>query len=114
MSKRFVLIVIGIAILLIVAPVVVAQFAPDETRTLQGVNLRDLTYQEVTFSNPSQGINLAGMLFLPEGDGPFPAVVVIHGAGTSRRDNLWYLTPTKYLQDHGIAVLLPDKRGSES
>jgi dienelactone hydrolase len=113
MSKRLVLIVIGIGILLIVVPVVVAQFTPDKTRTLQGVDLRDLTYQEVTFSNPSQGINLAGMLFLPEGDGPFPAVVVIHGAGTSRRDNLWYLTPTKYLQDHGIAVLLPDKRGSE-
>jgi dienelactone hydrolase len=42
-----------------------------------------------------------------------PAAVIIHGSGTSRRDNGWYLTLTKYLQDKGIVVLLPDKRGSE-
>ena len=54
------------------------------------------------------------MLFVPEGDGPFPAAVVIHGSGTSRRDNGWYLTLAKHLQDNGIVVLLPDKRGSEN
>lgn len=112
--KRIVLIIAGIVILLIAVPVVIAQFMPDDTRTLQGVDLKELTYQEVTFPNSTGGINLAGMLFLPEGDGPFPAVVVIHGAGSSSRDNPWYLTPTQYLQEHGIAVLLPDKRGSES
>ena len=53
------------------------------------------------------------MLFIPEGDGPFPAAVFIHGSGPSVRANGWYLTPTQYLQEHGIAVLLPDKRGSE-
>jgi dipeptidyl aminopeptidase/acylaminoacyl peptidase len=69
-------------------------------------------YREVTFPNATQGIDLAGMLFLPRGDGPFPAAVVIHGSGTSSRGNAWYLTFTTYLQDHGVAVLLPDKRGS--
>jgi dienelactone hydrolase len=53
------------------------------------------------------------MLFVPEGNGPFPAAVIIHGSGTSRRDNGWYLTLTHYLQENGIVVLLPDKRGSE-
>ena len=53
------------------------------------------------------------MLFIPEGEGPFPAVVIIHGAGTSRRANRWYLSVTAHLQENGIAVLLPDKRGSE-
>ena len=91
-----------------------AQLTPGETRTLQGVELGNTTHQDVTFTNPMQDINLAGMLFLPEGEGPFPAVVVIHGAGTSRRNNTWYLTFVSYLQEHGIAVLLPDKRGSES
>jgi pimeloyl-ACP methyl ester carboxylesterase len=52
-------------------------------------------------------------LFVPEGDGPFPAAVVIHGSGPSRRDNGWYLTLAKHFQAGGIAVLLPDKRGSE-
>ena len=50
---------------------------------------------------------------MPEGAGPFPAVVIIHGSGTSNRENRWYLTLTQYLQFHGTVVLLPDKRGSE-
>lgn len=33
-------------------------------------------------------------------------------SGTSRRDSSWYLTLTHYLQQNGIAVLLPDKRGT--
>lgn len=53
------------------------------------------------------------MLFVPEGGGPFPAAVIIHGSGTSHRDSFWYLTLTQYLQENGIVVLLPDKRGSE-
>ncbi|MDA2923326.1 alpha/beta hydrolase [Acidobacteria bacterium AH-259-L09] len=114
MPKHLMVIIAGIVLLLLVILVLIAQFSPGEARTLRGVDLEDMTYQEVEFPNPTQGINLAGMLFLPEGDGPFPAVVVIHGSGTSHRNNTWYLTFTRYLQDHGIAVLLPDKRGSES
>ncbi len=53
------------------------------------------------------------MMFWPDAEGPFPAVVVIHGAGASGRDNAWYLSFVSYLQENGIAVLLPDKRGSE-
>jgi dienelactone hydrolase len=53
------------------------------------------------------------MLFVPKGAGPYPAAIIIHGSGTSQRNNGWYLTLTKYLQDNGILVLLPDKRGSE-
>jgi hypothetical protein len=68
---------------------------------------------EISIQNRMQDLTLGGLLFAPEGNGPFPAAVVIHGSGTSRRDNGWYLTLTKYLQDTGIVVLLPDKRGSE-
>ena len=56
---------------------------------------------------------LGGMLFVPEGTGPFPAAVIIHGSGPSHRDSGWYLTLARYLQENGIVVLLPDKRGSE-
>ncbi|MGD9723461.1 MAG: alpha/beta hydrolase family protein [Pirellulales bacterium] len=80
---------------------------------MEGVKLADTSYREVRFHNSGQGIELAGMLLVPEGDGPFPAAVIIHGSGTSQRDNTWYLTLSGYLQQNGIVVLLPDKRGSE-
>ena len=114
MQKRVLLLVVGGLVLLLVIPVVVAQVNPPAERTLVGVSLADTGYQEVSFHNEAQDIDLAGMLFLPEGDGPFPGVVIIHGAGTSKRDNHWYLNFTTYLRNNGIAVLLPDKRGSES
>ena len=95
-------------------PVLVRQLLPSEQRHLERVVLADTRHAEIAFQNRTQDLALAGLLFVPEGAGPFPAAVVIHGSGTSRRDKLgWYLTLTKYLQDSGIVVLLPDKRGSE-
>jgi dipeptidyl aminopeptidase/acylaminoacyl peptidase len=80
---------------------------------LVGPDLSELKYSEVFFENRHEGFQLAGMLFLPEGDGPFPTAIIIHGSGTSRRNSVWYLSVAKHLQDNGVAVLLPDKRGSE-
>lgn len=94
-------------------PVLLKQLLPSEPRPLKRVALADTAHAEISFKNRTQDLALGGLLFVPEGDGPFPAAVVIHGSGTSRRDNGWYLTLTKHLQDSGIAVLLPDKRGSE-
>lgn len=99
-------------LLLLVVPVVWAQVNGNESHQLQGVRLQETQYEEVSFYNEEAGLQLGGMLFLPEGEGPFPAVVIIHGSGPSRRDNSWYLTLTHHLQTNGIAVLLPDKRGS--
>lgn len=98
---------------LIVVPVLVKQFTKPVPRSFRGVRLEKTNYQEVRFRNTKQDIDLAGLLFVPEGEGPLPAAVIIHGSGTSQRDNRWYLTLTQYLQENGIAVLLPDKRGSE-
>jgi dienelactone hydrolase len=100
-------------IILIVAPVLYTQLIPAESRSLQGPRLAETSYREIEFPNRAQNIELAGMLFVPRGEGPFSAAVVIHGSGTSRRDNRWYLSLARYLQDNGVAVLLPDKRGSE-
>lgn len=82
-------------------------------RLLESVSIEDTKFEEIRFRNADQNLELAGMLFLPAGQGPFAAAVVIHGSGTSSRRNGWYLTLAKHLQDNGIAVLLPDKRGSE-
>lgn len=103
----------ALVLALLFIPVLVQQLLPSKPRQLERVALADTRHVEIAFENQSQGLSLAGLLFVPEGDGPFPAAVVIHGSGTSRRDNGWYLTLAKHLQDSGIAVLLPDKRGSE-
>ncbi len=103
----------ALALAVLFVPVLVKQFLPSDPRPFERVALADTEHAEIAFENRLQDLALAGLLFVPEGDGPFPAVVVIHGSGTSRRENGWYLTLTKHLHDSGIAVLLPDKRGSE-
>lgn len=65
---------------------------------------------EVTFKNGE--INLAATLLIPKGSGPFPAAVVVHGSGTSTRENAWTSAYVDALVKRGVAVLYPDKRGS--
>lgn len=109
--QRWRIAVLALAVLLV--PVFVRQLLPVESRQLERVALADTLHSEISFRNHTQNLSLGGLLFMPEGDGPFPAAVVIHGSGTSQRNNGWYLTLTKHLQNSGIVVLLPDKRGSE-
>jgi dipeptidyl aminopeptidase/acylaminoacyl peptidase len=79
---------------------------------LVGPDISSFEYEEVEFDNGD--LHLAGMIFVPEGEGPFPVAVIIHGSGSSRRNSKWYLSVTRHLQDNGVAVLLPDKRGCEN
>ncbi|MBZ0267660.1 alpha/beta fold hydrolase [bacterium] len=60
----------------------------------------------------SGGVPLAGTILRPEGDGPFPGVVIVHGSGTSDRSNAWTTAYADAFVARGIAVLHPDKRGS--
>lgn len=110
MRKLFLLLLAILAVVLV--PPLISMLETPESRTYDFPDPDESRYQEVSFRNEQAGLELAGMLFMPEGPGPFPAVVIIHGSGESRRDNRWYLTLTHYLQDQGIVVLLPDKRGS--
>ncbi|HSF82199.1 MAG TPA: alpha/beta fold hydrolase [Anaerolineales bacterium] len=113
MKKKLVFGSIVVILAIIFGPVVFTQVAAAEERTYQRVYLADVEYSEVSFRNETQDLDLAGMLFVPDGDGPFPAVVIIHGSKASRRDSNWYLTLSSYMQKNGVAVLLPDKRGCE-
>ncbi len=99
-------------LLILFGPVIANLLMPGEGRRLTGVPLEDLAYTEISFRNTQQGIDLAGMLFLPEAEGPYTAVVMVHGSGTSARASGWYTTLVSDLLERGIAVLLPDKRGS--
>jgi dipeptidyl aminopeptidase/acylaminoacyl peptidase len=88
-----------------------AVFTDKSHTPLTGPDLSSLKFKEIQFDNGD--LRLAGMIFVPEGEGPFPVAVIIHGSGTSRRNSKWYLSVTRHLQENGVAVLLPDKRGSE-
>ncbi|MGW8143966.1 MAG: alpha/beta hydrolase family protein [Anaerolineales bacterium] len=107
--KRYLLFIPIILVLLLVPPIFKNRSHPDTI----GPNLSDLEYSEIFFENTREDFQLAGMLFLPEGNGPFPTAVFIQGSGPSTRNSAWYLGVAKYLQANGVAVLLPDKRGSE-
>lgn len=73
--------------------------------------------EEVTYDNEqAEGVTLAGTLTLPEGEGPFPAVILISGSGPQNRDEeLLGHKPFLVISDHftraGIAVLRFDDRG---
>jgi uncharacterized protein len=80
---------------------------------LYGPDLSELKYSEISFYNAAENLKLSGMLFIPDGQGPFPTAVIIHGSGPSKRNNPWYLSVAMHLMENGIVVLLPDKRGCE-
>jgi uncharacterized protein len=71
---------------------------------------------ELSYESQSKGVKLAGTLTIPEGKGPFPAVVLITGSGSQDRDEtIFGHKPFFVLADHltrqGIAVLRVDDRG---
>lgn len=75
-------------------------------------------YQEVQVRYPNEkaGIELAGTLTLPAGEGPFPVVLLISGSGPQDRNEALvghkpFLVLADYLTRRGIAVLRVDDRG---
>ena len=52
---------------------------------------------------------LVGKLVLPEGEGPFPAIVCVHGSGPAKRDECDHAITA--LRAAGLAVFSYDKRG---
>jgi pimeloyl-ACP methyl ester carboxylesterase len=76
--------------------------------------------EDVSFVNQGDAkVRLAGTLTIPEGRGPFPAVVLITGSGPQdRNESLFGHKPFAVLADHlsrnGIAVLRYDDRGFAS
>jgi len=72
--------------------------------------------EEATFSNLTVNARLAGMLTIPAGPGPFPAVVLLSDSGPHDRDGtVGDFAPLGQLADYltrrGIAVLRFDDRG---
>jgi len=55
-------------------------------------------------------ISLEGELLIPEGNGPFPAIIFVHGSGNGNR-NEWRMAAERLVKI-GFACLIYDKRGS--
>ncbi|MGD0871410.1 MAG: alpha/beta fold hydrolase [Bryobacteraceae bacterium] len=80
--------------------------------------VRPFPYREedVVYENQSAGIKLAATFTIPQGKGPFPAVVLMAGSGAHDRDEFMlghkpFLLLADYLTRKGIAVLRYDDRG---
>jgi len=71
------------------------------------VKMTDVRDDAITFQNGD--VTLAGNLWIPAGDGPFPAIVLIHGAGKITSQDYNYLS--FFFVQHGFATLTYDKRG---
>lgn len=72
--------------------------------------------EEVKFKQSPQGFTLAGTLTMPEGQGPFPGVILVTGSGSqNRNEEIFGHKPFWVIADHlsrrGIAVLRYDDRG---
>lgn len=68
------------------------------------------------FYNEEEGIRLEGTLTIPEGEGPFPLVVLITGSGPQDRNSEIlghrpFLVIADHLSRNGIAVFRYDERG---
>src|ERR1017187_9291764 len=73
--------------------------------------------EDLKYPNKGAGIELAGTLTIPQGKGPFPAVVLITGSGQQDRDESLmghkpFLVLSDYLTRKGIVVLRSDDRGA--
>ncbi|MFC1982735.1 alpha/beta hydrolase family protein [Chloroflexota bacterium] len=93
--KRFRFLVIGLSLIVILS--LVAGCSSD-SRPETG---------RVIFQNSE--VKLAGNLFIPAGEGPFPAIVIVHGAGKYTSQDYKYLS--FFFVNHGFATLTYDKRG---
>lgn len=59
-------------------------------------------------------VHIAGTLVSPITEGPYPAIIVLHGGGDSTRDAPPYRFWGDFLARRGFAVYLYDKRGNGS
>lgn len=80
------------------------------TEAAQQTGSRFLDVENVEFV--SDGATLRGQLLLPRGEGPFPAVALIHGSGDDSAMEFFY--SGDFMAANGVAALIYDKRGSGS
>jgi pimeloyl-ACP methyl ester carboxylesterase len=74
--------------------------------------------EDVEYENADKTMHYGATFTRPNGEGKYPAVIIISGSGTQDRDGTMmkghkpYLVLADYLTKHGIAVLRVDDRGA--
>lgn len=100
-----------------IAGIVTAPYAEGTNSQSEQKNERE-TMTEINLSIPAdgqEGWELPGTLTLPDGEGPFPVVILVHGSGPSDRDetigmNKPFRDLADGLAEKGIAVYRYEKR----
>jgi len=57
---------------------------------------------------------IEGTLYIPEGEGPFPAVIIVGGSGAGARDQWTYRSKGDYYARMGVAAFIYDRRRYET
>jgi len=88
----------------------------ENTRPQDPVKPYPYIAEDIQFQQEPEGFQLAGTITRPQGDGPFPAVVLITGSGAQNRDEELlghrpFLVLADALTRSGIVVLRYDDRG---
>ena len=68
-------------------------------------------YIEQTVSYESEGRTVPAVVTLPTGEGPFPAVVINHGHGGSKDENVGFIGVARALAEAGFASIRMDFAG---
>ena len=79
-------------------------------QSLTGEKLAELE-EIIDISAENEGVELRASINLPASKGPFPLVVIVHGAGDQSRENYTLQDFAALLPYYGIATLIYDKRG---
>src|SRR3974377_1727932 len=78
---------------------------PQTQATIISIDSENLEY-----FGPTEGAGLLARFYRPEGVGPFPAVLEVHGGAWTSGDRLNNIAIGEYLAAHGIVVLSIDFR----
>ena len=108
-------IVLAVVIVVIVflgvsIPMMLVLRGREKPREIPWVKVTGPIQETITFKNGE--VTLAGTLDLPAGEGPFPAMVTIHGSPPLTRNDRYNLYISDFFLQHGFAVLRYDKRGA--
>ena len=78
-----------------------------------GLNPEGFVSPELVDFESFDGLRVPAYLYQPEGDGPFPVVVSIHGGPESQARPYFSSTIQYLVSEMGVAVLVPNVRGSD-